>query len=156
MALPPYVFEQARANAAEHVQIEVVRVGQVRLWGEAGHGVQGVCPVEGRVARVFRGRLKVGETVTVDVSCAARDAEIPAGGTVWTDLERLQAARAMEAFLDHAGAGYEVVRDQIYIVPALRSTPYCTVRDGCTIPEPARVKPANPLAAWWDSLVPKR
>lgn len=156
MALPPYVFEEARANAAEHVQLEVVRIGQVSAQGGGRRGVQGVCPVEGRVARVFRGRLKVGDTVTLSVSCASRDAEIPAGGTLWTDLDQLKSARAMEAFLDRAGVGYEVVRDQIYIVPALRSTPYCSVQGGCSIPEPVAAKPANPVLAWWESLFPKR
>lgn len=156
MALPPYVFEEARANAAEHVQLEVIRIGQVRSRGEGHRGVQGECPVEGRVARVFRGRLKVGDTVTLAVACASRDADIPAGGTIWTDLDRLRTARAMEAFLDRAGDGYEVVRDQIYVVPALRAAPYCTVQGGCTIPEPVAPKSTHPVLAWWQGLFPKR
>jgi hypothetical protein len=156
MALPPYVFEEARAQAAEHVQLEVLRIGQVDARGSGGRGVQGVCPVEGRVARVFRGRLRIGDVVTLGVACASRDAELPVGGTQWTDFAALRAARALEAYLAPAGVGYEVVRDQIYIVPALRSAPYCTVREGCVIPVPAPPKPANPLIAWWESLFPKR
>jgi hypothetical protein len=156
MALPPYVFEEARATAAAHVQLEVVRVGPVRRHDGGARGIQGVCPVEGRVARVFRGRLKVGDVVSLGVSCATRDADIPAGGTIWTDLDTLQSARALEAYLAPAAGGYEVVRDQIYVVPALRGAPYCTVRDGCVIATPPTPTPANPLAAWWRGLFAPR
>lgn len=156
MALPPYVFEQARAQAAEHVQINVTQVGAVRPLGGSTRGIAGQCPVSGIVVQSFRGRLRIGETVSFEVACASRDADLPVGGTVWTDLDALRAARVVEAYFNRVNGAVEVARDQVYIVPAARRTPWCTV-EGCTIPPPpAPPPPPNPLAAFWARLFPAR
>lgn len=154
MALPPYVFEEARAQAAEHVQVSVTTVGAVRPEGGGTRGVAGQCAIGGVVAQSFKGRLRIGEPVSFDVACASRDADIPAGGTVWTDLDALRAARTVEVYLNRSGHALTIARDQIYIVPALRRTPYCTV-EGCTLPEPPAPAPVNPFVAFFARLFPK-
>lgn len=151
--LPPYVYEQARVNAAEHAQVEVLHVGRPAANGENDGGAFGACRVDGRVARVFRGRLRVGEAVTFDVFCSTPGARLPVGGTIWTHLDALDGARVLEGFFNRAGPGLEVARDQIYIVPAVRAAPYCGPPSGeCVIPAPRPAPPSNPLAAFWEKL----
>jgi hypothetical protein len=70
-----------------------------------------------------------------------------AGGSLFTEHEKLQAARAMEAFLELGRDGYEPVRDQIFIVPESRSTP--------CFPVP-KAKPADVPHPWWRRLFSKR
>ncbi|MDZ4777893.1 MAG: hypothetical protein SGJ23_14030 [Alphaproteobacteria bacterium] len=153
--LPPYVYEEARMTATEHVQVEVVRVGRPAATEHNPHGDHGLCRVDGRVAQVFRGRLRVGEQVVFEVSCATRDARVPVGGTLWTDMHALTGARVLEGFFNREGGRLAVARDQIEIVPMVRALPYCGPPKGeCVIP--AQAKPANPLVAWWESLFPKR
>lgn len=157
--LPPYVYEQARVNATEHVQVDVLGVARPAPTADNGAGAFGKCRVDARVARVFRGRLKVGDAVVFDVSCMTPRAEIPVGGTIWTDMETLGRARVLEGFFNRDGARLDVARDQIYIVPATRPTPYCAPPTfDCVLPVPAPPVPAqaaNPLVAWWQSLFPK-
>lgn len=155
--LPPYVYEEARATATEHIQVEVVRVGRPAVTEYSPRGDHGRCRVDGRVAQVFRGRLHVGEQVVFEVSCATRDAEIPVGGTIWTDLNALAGARVLEGFFNREGGSLAVARDQIEIVPMVRAAPYCGAPSGeCVVPASPKPVNANPLAAWWNSLFPQR
>lgn len=155
--LPPYVYEEARANASEHVQVEVVRIGLPQPSEYYPRGEAGQCRVDGRVAQVFRGRLRVGEQVVFEVWCATADARLPAGGTIWTDMQGLRSARVLEGFFNREGGALTVARDQIQIVPAVRATPYCGPPKGeCVVPAVPRPVNANPLLAWWDSLFAKR
>lgn len=151
--LPPYAYEEARVTAAEHAQVEVLQVA--RPAPDAGNdgGAFGACRVDGRVARVFRGRLRVGEAVSFDIFCSTPGAHIPVGGTIWTHMDALEGARVLEGFFNRAGARLEVARDQIYIVPAVRAAPYCAPPGGeCVIPVPRPAAPSNPFAAFWKRL----
>jgi hypothetical protein len=149
--LPPHAYEQARVNATDHVQVEVLHVEHPVPDAENGGGAFGACRVDGRVARVFRGRLRPGEAVSFDVSCSTPGARIPVGGTIWTHMDALDGARVLEGFFNRAGARIEVARDQIYIVPAVRAAPYCAPPGGeFVIPAPRSL---NSLAALWETLV---
>lgn len=158
--LPPYVYEEARMTATDHIQVEVLQVARPAASQYAPRGDHGACRVDGRVAQVFRGRLRVGEQVVFTISCATREARVPVGGTLWTDMDALTGARVLEGFFNRADGGLVVARDQIHIVPAIRATPYCGPPKGeCVIPPTTKIadKPAaNPLLAWWDSLFAKR
>lgn len=155
--LPPYVYEEARATASDHIQVEVVRVGAPAATEYNPRGDHGSCRVDGRVAQVFRGRLTVGAQVVFEVSCATADARVPVGGTIWQDLQALQSARVLEGLFNREGGALVVARDQINIVPAVRARPYCGPPKGeCVIPPAPKQANANPLLAWWDSLFAKR
>ena len=63
----------------------------------------GECLVSGRVNRVERGPRQVGKHLALSVSCAGPHAQIPSGGTLWQDLERLKHSRFGRAFLGADG-----------------------------------------------------
>lgn len=64
MELPPYVYEQARKNAASVVVIDVTTIQPL------SGGTQGSCRLEGVVASVERGdRLSAGQAITVAIPC---------------------------------------------------------------------------------------
>ena len=95
--MAPQYYEQARNEAPEVVIIEVasVKPPSGRDFGE--------CLVRGRINRVERGRRRVGEHLELSVSCAGPRAQIPSGGTLWQDLERLKHSRYGRAFLGADG-----------------------------------------------------
>jgi len=155
--LPPYVYEEARMSATEHIQVEVLQVARPAVSPYSPNGDHGQCRVDGRVAQVFRGRLRVGDTVVFEVSCATRDARIPAGGTIWTDMDALMRARVLEGFFNREGGRLAVARDQISIVPSVRAVAYCGPPSGaCVVPTPPKPANPNPLVAWWESIFAKR
>lgn len=155
--LPPYAYQEARVTAAEHAQVEVLHVARPPPSAENGGGAFGACRVDGRVARVFRGRLRLGEAVSFDVLCSTPGARSPVGGTIWTHMDALEGARVLEGFFNHDGSRLEVARDQIYIVPAVRAAPYCAPPGGeCVISALRPAPPANPFATLWEKLFPSR
>ena len=94
-ALPPQYYQQARANAADVVVINVTEVGQPP---EIGHGD---CAVKGTVAVVERGATyTVGQDITVAVPCRLPNAPIMVGAIQWKSFEALSAAPAGRAFLN--------------------------------------------------------
>lgn len=95
--MPPYVYEEARRDAASVIVIEV-------------HGVKppqesfGACTVAGTVTRVERGTTyNKGQSVTIAVPCARPGARPPIGGTIWQPVESLEKSRFGRAYLDAAG-----------------------------------------------------
>lgn len=151
--LPPHVYEEARLTATEHVQVEVVGVGKPAATADSPPGDHGLCRVHGRVAQVFRGRLRVGERVTFDVSCATRGSRVPMGGTLWTDMHALSEAHVVEGFFNREGERLVVAGDQIEIVPMVRRVPYCGAKGVWFIPALPSV---SLLAAWWNRLIHHR
>lgn len=114
--LAPEYYEEARRSAASHVQIAVDGV-------EAPADGMGACPVEGKIVRVFRGSMHVGDRIAFTVSCYDYGS-IPDGATLWTDYDALNQAKYLEAFLS-ADTPPRVALDQVEIILAPRDRPYC-------------------------------
>jgi tetratricopeptide (TPR) repeat protein len=118
-ALPPYVYEQAREQAAYHVQIKVTRVTPPPK-------TPGECETTGDVARVFRdrsGELRLGTRLAFAVSCSRRSEPPLVGGTLWTDLDTLRAAKYLEVFLNRTDGRYQVALWQSRIIDAPTDKP---------------------------------
>ncbi len=97
--MPPYVYEDARTNAADIVVIEVQSVTTPITFGE--------CEVRGVVHGVERGtRYEVGNPITLAVDCLTDwGSEGPiTGGTIWQDSEEMKSSAYGRAFLDETGA----------------------------------------------------
>jgi tetratricopeptide (TPR) repeat protein len=118
-ALPPFVYEQAREQATYHVQIKVTRVMPPAK-------TPGECETTGDVARIFRnksGELRLGTHIAFAVSCSRRGESPLVGGTLWTDLDALRAARYLEAFLNRVNGRYQVALWQSRIIDAPTDKP---------------------------------
>lgn len=95
--MPPSVYENARDTATSVVVLEVTRVSPPA----AGFGE---CRVDGVVRQLERGTAFVpGSAVTLKVPCAKPGAQPPLGGTIYQQLESLEAAPYGRAWLDAAG-----------------------------------------------------
>jgi len=101
--LPSSSYQAARKNAAYHVQVRIVSVS-------IPDKTPGECMVQGTTERIFRDNaknLKPNQSVSFQVSCLKEgDPMSPPGGTLWTRVERLQAAKYMEVYLDRAKGGH--------------------------------------------------
>jgi hypothetical protein len=107
--MAPQYYEQARQTAPEVIVIDVSRVAP-----PAGKAY-GDCFVEGRVAKVERGRrYRAGQSVSIAVSCALPNADFPDGGTLWKDMAGLRRAARGRAFL---GGDGRIVMSQYDILP---------------------------------------
>jgi hypothetical protein len=122
--MPPDVYRNSRINADHHVQITVTQVTPPL------NTDQGKCTVQGEVARVFKGNLKIGASVNLTLSCeeaALGRAAIPTprmvGGALYTPTSTVQRARFLEAFI--TGSPPDIVNDQAVILPALTAQPRC-------------------------------
>ena len=95
MVLPSSHYDQARHDAAFHVQVELIKL-------PTGADTPCTITVCARVVEVFRALKSInpGDTVRFGVDVNRRDDEIPAGGTIWIDYDNLSSARFMEVFLD--------------------------------------------------------
>jgi hypothetical protein len=122
--LPPDVYLQARRSAAYHVQVELLNVpkempqlGRVRL--------------SAKVVRAFRGgrQVRMGSRVSFEVSVCGPNADVPVGGTVWTDSGHLAAARFMEVFLDGNPPDLHIPLGESRIIDVPSRTPRMGVWD---------------------------
>jgi hypothetical protein len=96
--MPPYVYEEARNEAADVVVIAVQNVIAPETYG--------VCEVQGIVHAVERGtRYAEGEPITLKVDClrSGAAADVPVGGTIWQDVEALTQSRFGRAYLNEDG-----------------------------------------------------
>lgn len=114
--LAPEYYEEARRSAPNHVQIEILDVA-------SPSGGMGLCSVEGKIARAFKGDLAPGAELRFDVSCYDYG-NIPSGPTLWTDYDALSEAKYLEAFMS-ADAEPKIALDQVEIILKPRDTPYC-------------------------------
>ncbi len=118
-AMPPWVYEQARATAMQHLQVRVLRVvGPPETPGE--------CRVTGEVVRIFRDRsaeLTLGVRLDFDVSCSRRGDKVLLGGTLWTDYDELVAAKYLEVFLNRSERGYQLALWQSRIIESPTERP---------------------------------
>lgn len=95
--MPPYVYENARRDAASIIVLEVKAVTPP----DAGYGE---CRVEGAVRVVERGTaFKPGNTVRIDVPCVKPNTQPLIGGTIYQPTETLSASKYGRAWLDGEG-----------------------------------------------------
>ncbi|MFG1404084.1 hypothetical protein [Xanthobacter sediminis] len=94
--MPPYVYENARRDAASVV---VLRVRTVTTPA----GGYGACRVSGVVRKVERGTLRPGQALMFDVPCAKPGAQPPLGGTMYQPVAALVRAPYGRAWLDAGG-----------------------------------------------------
>lgn len=108
--MPPYVYENARRDAASVVVVRVITV-------TTPAGGYGVCQVNGVVRRVERGAAyKPGMALMLDVPCVKAGAQPPLGGTIYQPVETLAKSRYGRAWLNTQG---QIVVSQYQQVTAL-------------------------------------
>lgn len=125
-ALPPYVYEEARRNAPYHVQVALSNVA-------APAQTPGYCRVTGKIVTLFRdttGKLSIGQPIEFLMACMKETDEHIIGGTIYTYLNRLTAAKYLEAYLVEHDSALEVARSQSLIIEAPSSTPQLPVVQG--------------------------
>ena len=121
--MAPFVYEEARAQAAIHVQL--------RHSGRLPSRTNAAClRVTGRVVRIFRDRdsaLSWGQKVTFLVPIINPTAISPpmVGGTIHHPWERIGPSQYLETFLETWDGAFHLVHSQI--VPIRRPTlhPVC-------------------------------
>lgn len=108
--MPPYVYENARADAKSVIVIAVEKV-------EVPRREFGTCTVSGTVKVVERGTAFAGgQHVEIIVPCARKEASPPLGGTIYQRLETLVTSKFGRAWLDADG---KIVLSQYEQLPAL-------------------------------------
>jgi hypothetical protein len=118
-ALAPEWYRKARAEAPYHVQVAVRRV-------VPPSPSPGACMVDGDIVTIFRdtpGSLDVGAPISFAVSCMQPGDLVPIGGTIWTQINRLEAARYIEAYLSGGPERYDTALDQTRIIPEPSEAP---------------------------------
>lgn len=95
--MPPYVYENARRDAASVIVLKVKTV-------TTPAGGYGACRVKGVVRKVERGTaLRPGMAVEFDVPCLKAGAQPPLGGTIYQPVDTLVKSRYGRAWLDAEG-----------------------------------------------------
>jgi len=118
--LPPQAYLSARAEAPRHVQISIASVSPPQANEMA-------CAVRGEVVRRFRGNLKVGRKLALQVDCRRPEGGF-AGPQLFIDETALRTARYAEVFLS-ADASPAVVRWQFHIIDAPSKKPRCGAKE---------------------------
>jgi len=113
---PDRFFRDARLKAEFHVQFSVERVTLPSV-------TPGFCVVSGKVEKVFRGPIKPGQALELDVSCKKPEDQPKPGTTIWFDSDELMAAKYIEGFLNRGPYGYAVAIWQLQAIPAPTDTP---------------------------------
>lgn len=81
--LAPQYYQQARDEAPDVIVVRVVAA----VFPDTPTGI---CRLATRVTAVERGQTYwVGQGVVIPVHCRRGNAEIPAGGTIWTDMNAI-------------------------------------------------------------------
>ena len=113
---PPRAFRDARLKSEFHIQIAV---DQVRVIDKT----PGLCAVVGRIERVFRGNVAVGTPITLDIDCKKDSETVRPGQIIWTDLDKLMAAKHIEAFVNRGPFGFQHSLWQFAILPEATDKP---------------------------------
>lgn len=113
---PPRVFRDARLKSEFHLQIAIESVQIVDK-------TPGLCSVAGRIARVFRGNIAVGTPISMDVDCKKEGETVRPGQIIWTDVDKLMAAKYIEAFVNRGPYGFQHSLWQFAIIPELTEKP---------------------------------
>ena len=119
--LPASRYKEARRNAVYHVQVELI--GPLPMIDTPGK-----VKVKAQVATVFRGStsLKVGDQVTFEIAVTRKTDHpdsLPYGGQIWTDFDKLEAARFMEVFLNGEPPDCEVALWQSKLINSVTTSP---------------------------------
>lgn len=112
MAIVTDELDRLAESAPFHVQVEILD----RRLGEPGE----LARIDGQIARVFRGHLRVGERVRFEIAVYRQPDEITAGGWSWIDVETFEAARFVEVFLEGEPPDLNVANFCVQILSELR------------------------------------
>ena len=119
-ALAPQYYQQARENAASHLQL---RIDEVVLLPDQQSGN---CEVRGTVLRDFRGNTEPGTPLRFHLNCQTPEVTPMPGSSAWHDYERLRDARFAEGFFNASAP----VHGQLAIIAAERESPWCEATSG--------------------------
>ncbi len=113
---PPQVYEDARANAAYHLRIEISA-----MQPRSGQAIDD-CRVEGNVVGILRDEesaLAIGDLVSFEVKCVRADADpnlIP-DCMLYMPTESLVEGQLLEAYLNRSTfGGFALAEDQVQAV----------------------------------------
>jgi hypothetical protein len=120
-ALPPYVYLEARASAAVHLQVQVTRVRKVSR--------ENACRMEGRALAVWKGPVKTGDAVRFVLPCRFASTPVMPGPTLWFDSSGLKPGQVLEGFFVSAEGGLSPAQDQVFRVRAASAQPLCGTGD---------------------------
>jgi hypothetical protein len=165
MAIAPYYWQKARAEAPIHIQIRLEKRPD-----------KASALVGGKVVQIFRDdlhRLRRGERIFFRVSCyeggggsdKRRDVAVPGRQSFALNIEWLKAARFLEAYLAPAwrdgredeNGSLELVWDQATALLRATAQPVNPAdREGCGIfvtdDVLRRVGAGSPTSAWWSRI----
>ena len=117
--LPPEEYERAAREAAGHLQLEITAVSL-----EPPEAV-----VAGRVVRVFRGpAAMIGSALRLRVPCGDGDDFAP-GEPAPIATAELRAGRVLEAYVDRAPNGFEIVLDLYAVIDTATDVPQTPIPD---------------------------
>ena len=119
--LPPYVYLEARASAAVHLQVQVTRVRKVSR--------ENACRMEGRALAVWKGPVKTGDAVRFVLPCRFASTPVMPGPTLWFDPSGLKPGQVLEGFFVSAEGGLRPAQDQVFRVRAASAQPRCGTGD---------------------------
>ena len=119
--LPPYVYLEARASAAVHLQVQVTRVRKVSR--------ENACRIEGRALAVWKGLVKTGDAVGFSLPCRFASTPVMPGPTLWFDPSGLKPGQVLEGFFESGEGGLRPARDQVFRVRAASTQPLCGTGD---------------------------
>lgn len=123
--MPPWVYEEARAEAPYHLQVAIEGV-------KVPAKTPGNCEVGGKVVRIFRdsaGKLSEDEHITFPIACIRSDAEVFPGPTIWTDVKDLVDASFIEVYLVDGEDGLDTAKWQSLIIKAPSPEPQLPVKE---------------------------
>jgi hypothetical protein len=120
--MAPWVYQDARAQAAIHIQLR---------WEAGGPPVGGQTSVRilGQIERIFRnanGALRLGQKIafTVPVIDPYADTDRSPGGTIYHNWERLSRTRWLEGFFEWDGE-LQLVHSQLAPILGPTREPIC-------------------------------
>lgn len=107
---PQRAYRDARLKSEYHVQIAIEQV-------RAPAATPGICAVVGKIERVFRGNVALGTPIELEIDCKKDADVVPAGQTLWTDIDKLATAKHMEAFINRGPYGFQHSLWQFALIP---------------------------------------
>ena len=110
--MPPWVYQEARAQAPYHIQVAIDDV-------TVPAKTPGDCQVSGKVVEIFRdtsGKLSNDQSIVFPVACIDSDDRAFPGGTIWTNVDKLKNAHFIEVYLVDTDNGFDTAKWQSRII----------------------------------------